>query len=598
MRRRVLLLVGATMSLVLIAFLLPLALLLRTVAADRAIQTAMAALQATNSVAATTDRAALELSTVQLDTTSPYDITLYLADGSRYGAPVPASPLVQLGLRGASASADVEGGREIVSAVRDAAGHWAAIRAFVPDAELSHGVTRSWFLLAGLGAALLLISLAVADALARSLVRSSIALASVSHRLARGELDARADPNGPGELGVVAGALNRLAARIADLVREERETVADLAHRVRTPLTALRLEAEALPDAEDAARIGAGVDAVQHAVTGAIEQARCRGGPGRELGADAAAVVAERVAFWAVLAEDTDRSVVTELVTGPLPVAVTTSDLVATVDALLGNVFAHTADGTAFTVRLTARPGGGATLTVSDAGPGLPVGASALMRGVSGTGSTGLGLTSHGAVPSGRVGRCAWSPRPTAASGSSSSSARPRTHTTHTRRVGILNGGIARAQPTFGHRRFWTVEPVEGDVMSFARAAAVVVGVVLFLVLYNGGVGQTATRAPLQATTGPVTSDAPVATVPVAAPAAGDPARARRIALDRLGGGTVTKTELDSDDGRSIWKIDVVKGTTRHEVKIDDATGTVLETEIEDGPEHPDSDGDGDGDGD
>jgi signal transduction histidine kinase len=56
----------------------------------------------------------------------------------------------------------------------------------------------------------------------------------------------------------------------------------------------------------------------------------------------------------------------------------------------LGNVFAHTPDGTAFAVGLVARDGGGAVLTVSDAGAGLPPALSA--RGASGAGSTGLGL--------------------------------------------------------------------------------------------------------------------------------------------------------------------------------------------------------------
>jgi signal transduction histidine kinase len=62
------------------------------------------------------------------------------------------------------------------------------------------------------------------------------------------------------------------------------------------------------------------------------------------------------------------------------------------VDALLGNVFAHTPAGTPFAVRLTARPAG-ATLVVADSGPGLPGPATgALRRGVSGSGSSGLGL--------------------------------------------------------------------------------------------------------------------------------------------------------------------------------------------------------------
>nr|WP_239028601.1 HAMP domain-containing sensor histidine kinase [Pseudonocardia acidicola] len=378
-----------------IAFLVPLALLLRTVAADRAVQGATVEAQAVSSLVATGDRAALALSVAQVDATSAYDVTLFLADGTRLGAAAERSPLVELGARGTSASAVVPGGREIVFAVRDPSGTGGVIRAFVPDAELTRGVTRAWLLLAALGIGLLLVSLAVADRMARSLVRSTIDLAAVSHRLARGELDARADPQATGELGVVAGALNTLAARISELLREERETVADLAHRVRTPLTALRLDAESLSDPRDAARIGAGVDGVQRAVTSAIDQARRRGAePGGErVVSDAAATVSDRIAFWSVLAEDTERETAVDIAPGPLPVALGRADLEACVDALLGNVFAHTPDGTAFAVRLTPREGGGATLTVADAGPGLPAGATAaLRRGVSGAGSTGLGL--------------------------------------------------------------------------------------------------------------------------------------------------------------------------------------------------------------
>ncbi|HET9945953.1 MAG TPA: HAMP domain-containing sensor histidine kinase [Actinomycetes bacterium] len=390
MRRRVLLLVGATTSLVLVAFLVPLAVLVRTVAADRAVQAATSQAQVLSSLVATADPESLALSVQQVDATSASELTVFLPDGRQLGAPAQRTPLVELATRGSSVSAEVPGGREIVFAVGDATGAFGVIRAFVPVAELSRGVARAWLLLALLGVTLLVVSLVVADRLARTLVRSTIRLAEVSHRLAGGDLSARADPGSPAEIGTVARALNHLAGRIEDLLREERETIADLSHRVRTPLTALRLEAEALPDADDATRVGAGVDAVQRAVTQVIDEARRRN-TDTGAGCDAAAVVGERVDYWAALAEDTGRELHRDLAAGPLPVAVGREDLAAGLDALLGNVFAHTPDGTAFAVRLQPRAGGGAVLSVDDAGPGTPDSA-LVARGASSAGSSGLGL--------------------------------------------------------------------------------------------------------------------------------------------------------------------------------------------------------------
>ena len=50
--------------------------------------------------------------------------------------------------------------------------------------------------------------------------------------------------------------------------------MADLSHRLRTPLTALRLDAEALRDPDEAERISSDVDALERAVTQAINDAR------------------------------------------------------------------------------------------------------------------------------------------------------------------------------------------------------------------------------------------------------------------------------------------------------------------------------------
>ena len=385
MRRRLILLVAATTCLVLIAFLVPLALLVGQVTEDRAISRANDVLQTIVPQIGTSDPASLALTVQGL----PLPVSVFPPDGPVLGAAAERTPAVRLAqANGRSFTVDTAAGREIVVPVVSAGGTY-VLRTVVPAGQLTSGVTRSWLVLAGLGLALVVLGLVVADRLARAIVAPIADLSAVSHRLARAELTARAGPAGPPEVREVALALNHLAGRIQDLLREEREQVADLSHRLRTPLTALRLEAESLRDQDEAARVSAAADSIERAVTAVIQQARRRGGD-RAAGADATAVVADRVAFWTVLAEDTDREVRRELPSAPLPVALPADELAAALDALLGNVFAHTPDGTALTVSLTPRPDGGAVLTVEDSGPGFP--AEALRRGASGSGSTGLGL--------------------------------------------------------------------------------------------------------------------------------------------------------------------------------------------------------------
>ncbi|SNT61320.1 Signal transduction histidine kinase [Asanoa hainanensis] len=386
MRRRLTLLVAATTSLILIAFLVPLALLLRGVAEDRATGRATADLQGIVPVVGTADRAAIELTVDQL-TASGRPVTVFLPDGGApIGAAVPRTPAVDLAATGTSLTASLDGGREIVIGVGRTGGT-AVIRTVVPRADLHAGVGRAWLVLAALGLLLVVLGLLVADRLARGLVRPIDDLSQVSHRLARAELGARAVvPAGPPELREVAGALNHLAERIQVLLREEREQVADLSHRLRTPLTALRLEVESVRDPDERGRVAAGVDALERAVTGLIRQARWRSSPSGSAVCDAVEVVRDRVEFWSVLAEDTGRALRLSLVDGPVLVELAADELAAAVDALLGNVFAHTPDGTPFAVSLSAD----GVLVVSDEGPGL--GGALVSRGVSAGGGTGLGL--------------------------------------------------------------------------------------------------------------------------------------------------------------------------------------------------------------
>ena len=206
MRLRIILLVVATSSLVLVSFLLPLALVLRALAADRAVSTATVQAQWVAPLAATLRAGSLRLAVDQVNAenkTTP--VTVFLPGGGEVGAPVPRSAAVQLAAKGRSFTLDAPGGIEVLVAVQGLPGGTAVIRTFVPDAELHHGVTRAWLLLGCVGFGLLVLSVAVADQLARSLVRPLRAVASASDRLATGDLSVRAELTGPPEVRRAGG---------------------------------------------------------------------------------------------------------------------------------------------------------------------------------------------------------------------------------------------------------------------------------------------------------------------------------------------------------------------------------------------------------
>ena len=392
MRLRIILLAVATSSLVLVSFLVPLALVLRALAADRAVSTATVQAQWMAPLAATLRAGGLRLAVDQVNAENKSTpVIVFLPGGGEVGAPVPRSAAVQLAAKGRSFTSDAPGGIEVLVAVQGLPGGTAVIRTFVPDAELHHGVTRAWLLLGCVGLGLLVLSVAVADRLARSLVRPLRAVASASGQLATGDLSVRAELTGPPEVRRAAAGLNRLAVRIGELLAHERETVADLSHRLRTPLTALRIDAESLRSDAERVQLLGDLDALERTVDEIIREARRPTQEGSAEGCDARQVVAGRAAFWRPLAEDTDRAMTVELADGPIPVRASGEDLAACLDILLENVFAHTPEGAALAIRLSHRAGGGAWLVVADDGPGFPHTGLA-ERGRSSDGSTGLGL--------------------------------------------------------------------------------------------------------------------------------------------------------------------------------------------------------------
>jgi signal transduction histidine kinase len=183
-------------------------------------------------------------------------------------------------------------------------------------------------------------------------------------------------------------AFNLLAERLTDLLAAERERVADLSHRLRTPLSALRLQAESAKDPDERAALIADVVHLESEVTALIEDVRRTGSVGAA-SADLADVVGRRMGFWQIVAAAQDRVVTVDRPAGTrIPVGSAAADVLAVLDNLVQNVLTHTVAGTAFSVTVTAAP---PTLTVADEGGGLPS-PEVFDRGASGGAGSGLGL--------------------------------------------------------------------------------------------------------------------------------------------------------------------------------------------------------------
>ncbi|WP_024286577.1 HAMP domain-containing sensor histidine kinase [Cellulomonas sp. KRMCY2] len=389
--RRLLVRYGLAMtSVVLVAFLVPLGLLARSLAQERALD---AGRQDAQSVAvfaggAGQDDARLEAAVLAVNG-GHRQTTVYLPDGTSVGAAAARTPAVELAGLGTALTSRTDGGIELVLPVGGSAGV-AVVRTLVPDAELTEGVQQSWLILAVVGAVLLAGTVLAGDRIAARLARSVLDLSGVAERLGAGDLAARVEPSGPPEVASVGRVLNGLGARVAGLLATERELVADLSHRLRTPITALRLDVDLLADAQERDRMTTHIDELVHAVDAIVWTARHPLHDAPVSRCDAVQVVRDRATFWGVLAVDQGRDLRLDVPDAVLGVGVGADELGVALDVLVDNVFSHTPDQTPFA--LAVRPAGDLVqVVVEDGGLGFPTGDLA-ERGRSGAGSTGLGL--------------------------------------------------------------------------------------------------------------------------------------------------------------------------------------------------------------
>ncbi len=235
---------------------------------------------------------------------------------------------------------------------------------------------------AGVGAVALLLSLTAGTALAWRATRPLREVASTARRiLDEDDLAARIpQPGGSGELAVLTRQLNTLLDKNATHIRVLRETLDDLAHDMRTPLTRLRGTAElALRDGGNPADARSALadcvdetDHVLHLLEVLLDVSAAEAGALalRRERVDVRVLVARAADLYREVAEQKNISIETSLP----PEAEMEADPVRVGQALsnlMDNALKYTPQGGRVRIAAEREPGA-MILTVSDNGPGVP----------------------------------------------------------------------------------------------------------------------------------------------------------------------------------------------------------------------------------
>ena len=215
---------------------------------------------------------------------------------------------------------------------------------------------------------------------ARGVIRPVRRLASAARSLKLGQNSPRVGPNfGPGELGELGRAFDAMADSLEEEDRLRRALVADVAHELRTPVSVMQAETEALSDGitaptrealtsmhEEAVRLGRLVEDLQ-----TLASAQAAGLELNRRPLDLGRVAAD--AFHSLASQFRNAGID---VLRDLPPTGAVGDprrLHQVAVNLLGNALKFTPPGGQVTVR-TFTEDGNAALEVTDSGPGVPEG--------------------------------------------------------------------------------------------------------------------------------------------------------------------------------------------------------------------------------
>lgn len=251
------------------------------------------------------------------------------------------------------------------------------------DDELRHDIRTVWLAIAGLA----LFALGMAALLARrqgeQLAAPLEALADAARRLGDGDFTARAPYSGLPEADDVARALQATAERLGVMLERSRSFTGDASHQLRTPLTALRLDLEALEAAgADPALVAAATAEADRLEATIAELLTLSDAPPADRLCDVTELTGARLDAWRSLARAAGREVVLEASSVP-PLRVRPEAISQCLQVLLDNALEHGAGKIRVSVQAVAAGGGlGLTgegpdtkwvrLCVADEGAGIP----------------------------------------------------------------------------------------------------------------------------------------------------------------------------------------------------------------------------------
>ena len=220
--------------------------------------------------------------------------------------------------------------------------------------------------------------LIVAD-LVRKMFRPIALLSTEIDQRAEQELHPVEEGHLPVEVRPFVVAINRLLARVAQSMETQRRFVADAAHELRSPLTALSLQAERLAQAQmsDSARerlvsLRRGIERGRNLLDQLLTLARAQATPESPKSAVSVQRIYRRVLedlMPVAEAKHIDIGVEGEQ---DAQVWVNELDLIAVVKNLVDNAIRYTPDGGRVDLSVSAEEGI-ALLRVQDSGPGIPI---------------------------------------------------------------------------------------------------------------------------------------------------------------------------------------------------------------------------------